>query len=93
MTLLLLLDLFRLSNFSPEKNHLTIRRRFEPLSCSLEKLRASMKMPNLGRIYSRGPGHMISNGETTSTNEKRSRVVIDSKLPSRPGSLTRFGAG
>ena len=44
-------------------------------------------------IYSPGRGHMISNGETSSTNEKRSRVAIDSKLPSRPGSLTRFGAG
>ena len=56
--------------FFPRTNHLTISGRFESLSCSLERLRASMKMPNLGRIYSPGRGHVISNGETTSTTKK-----------------------
>ena len=43
----------------PNKNHVTIPRRFEPLSCSLTGLRASMTMSDFERKYSLGYRHMI----------------------------------
>ena len=38
----------------PNTYHVTFPRRFEPLSCSLERLRASMKMSNFESQYSPG---------------------------------------
>ena len=49
---------------------MTIPRRFEPLSCSLERLRASMKMSNFERKCSPEYRHVICIGKTKSTSQK-----------------------
>ena len=49
---------------------MTIATRFEPLSNSLKRLRASMKITNLEGKYSPGYRHMICIGKTKSTSEK-----------------------
>ena len=54
----------------PNTDHVTIPRGFEPLSCSLERPRASMKMSNFERKYSPGYRHMISIVKTKSRSEK-----------------------
>ena len=51
-------------------NHVTIPRRFEPLSCSLKRLRASMEMSNFERKYSLVYLRIISIGKTKPTSEK-----------------------
>ena len=48
----------------------TILMRFEPSSCSLKRLRASMKISNFERKYSPEYCHMICIGKTKATNEK-----------------------
>ena len=48
------------------KNHNYI----DPLSCSLKRLRASMKMSNFERKYCPEYRHMICIGKTKSTSEK-----------------------
>ena len=55
----------------PNTDHVTIPRRFEPLSCSLKRLHASMKTSHLERKYYPGYRHMICIGKTKSTSEKR----------------------
>ena len=45
-------------------DHLTVPRRFEPLSCSFKRLCASIKMSNFERKYSPGSRHMICIGKT-----------------------------
>ena len=47
-----------------------IPRRFEPLSCSLSRLRANIKMSNFERKYSPGYRHMICTGKTTPRSKK-----------------------
>ena len=49
---------------------MTIPRRFEPLSCSLIRLPASMKMSNFERKYPPGYHPMICNGKAKTTSEK-----------------------
>ena len=49
---------------------MAILRRFEPLSCSLKRLHASMKMFNFERKYSPGYRYMICIGKTKSTSKK-----------------------
>ena len=49
---------------------MTIPERFEPLLCSLKRLRASMKMSNFEGKYSPGYRHPIGIGETKLTREK-----------------------
>ena len=51
-------------------DHVTLPRRFEPLSCSLKRLRASRKMSNFARKYPPGYCHMICVERTKSTSEK-----------------------
>ena len=65
-----LIDLFRQSILFPNTDFVTIPRRFEPLSYSLRRLRASMKMSNLEKKYSTGYRLMICIGKTKSTSEK-----------------------
>ena len=61
----------------PIQTRVTIPSRFEPLSsCSLKRLRASMKMANFEGQYSPGYRHMISVGKTKSTSEKGLLFVI-----------------
>ena len=43
----------------PNTDHVTIPRRFEPLSCSLKRLRASKKMSNFERKCSPGFHHVL----------------------------------
>ena len=64
----------------PNADHVTIPRRFEPLACSLERLRASMKISNFERKCSPGNRHMICIGKTKSTSEKGLLLYVPNRI-------------
>ena len=56
------------------------------MACSLERLRASMKMSNFERKCSPGNRHMVFIGKTKSTSEKGLLLYIPNRI-----FLVRFG--
>ena len=59
-----------MSIFFSNTDHLTIPRRFEPLSCSSKRLLVSMKIPNFEKKKnSTGHRHMICIAKTESKSE------------------------
>ena len=69
---------------------MTIPRRIEPLSFSLKRLRASMKMSNFQRKYAPEYRHMTSIRKTKSTSEKGLLRVLLDKREILGGQLLKF---